>query len=279
MKIGFIGQGFVGKSTADDLQNRGYEVVRYSLEEEYKNNVEEISDCGIVFIGVPTPTTKEGFDDSIVKEVLALVSDGSIAVIKSTLIPGTTAKLQDLYKNKIVLFSPEFLSEKTAAYDAANPIMNILGLPVRSPDYFAAAEKVMDIMPTSKNNFIVSSQSAEILKYAHNLNGYMRVILSNLLFDVSEKTGADWDDVGKMMDSDVMMSPYYNYPVHKGGRGAGGNCFIKDMAAFRSMYEKVVPEDVLGLSVLKTLEDKNIDLLNKTGKDKHIVASVYNEKD
>lgn len=39
MLIGFIGQGFIGKNYADDFENRGYEVVRYALEEPYlKNN-------------------------------------------------------------------------------------------------------------------------------------------------------------------------------------------------------------------------------------------------
>lgn len=275
MKIGCIGQGFVGKNTADDLEGRGYEVVRYSLEPEYEKNAQKIGECDVVFIGVPTPTTPDGFDFTIVKQVLSLVADGSIAVIKSTLLPGTTIHLQDLYPNKVILFSPEFLSEKTAAYDAANPIMNIIGIQPFYSNHRESADKVMSLLPKSDKNFIVSSQSAEILKYAHNLNGYFRIILSNLLFEVSKKTSADWNDVSKMMDSDVMMSPYYNHPVHKGGRGAGGNCFIKDMAAFRHLYEELIVDDKIGLAVLKVLEEKNIELLKKSNKNLDLVDGVY----
>ena len=36
LAIGVIGQGYVGKNYADDLCDRGYEVVRYALEDEYK---------------------------------------------------------------------------------------------------------------------------------------------------------------------------------------------------------------------------------------------------
>ncbi len=278
MKIGCIGQGFVGKNIADNLEQRGYEVVRYALESEYKDNIKVISECGIVFIGVPTPSTPEGFDYSIVQEVLTLVSDGSIAVIKSTLLPGTTKKLQDLYPNKVVLFSPEFLCENTAAYDVAHPLMNVIGLPYDTAGHRKAAEAVKATFPKSEHNFVVSSQSAELFKYAHNLNGYFRVILANLLFEVGEKTEAKWADVKVMMDSDIMMSPYYNTPVHKGGRGAGGNCFVKDMAAFRYLYEGLVSEDTNGLSVLRALEKKNIELLNKTGKSQEIVKGVYGEE-
>lgn len=275
MKIGCVGQGFVGKNIADNLEQRGYEVVRYALEPEYKDNAVAISECSIVFIGVPTPSTPDGFDYSIVEGVLELVAEGSIAVIKSTLLPGTTKKLQDLFPNKIVLFSPEFLCENTAAYDVAHPIMNIVGVPYDTAGHLKAAESVKATFPFSEHNFIVSAQAAELFKYAHNLNGYFRVILSNLLYEVGEKTEANWADVKTMMDSDIMMSPYYNTPVHKGGRGAGGNCFVKDMAAFRHLYSEIISDDATGLAVLRSLEKKNLELLRSTGKSKEIVEGVY----
>ena len=41
-KIGFIGQGWIGKNYSDDFEKRGYEIVRYSLEEPYVKNKEKI---------------------------------------------------------------------------------------------------------------------------------------------------------------------------------------------------------------------------------------------
>lgn len=278
MKIGCIGQGFVGKNTADNFEQRGYEVVRYALETEYQDNAAKIAECDMVFIAVPTPTTPEGFDFSIVKEVLGLVADGAVAIIKSTILPGTTRVLQDVFPNKIILFSPEFLCEKTAAYDVAHPMMNVIGLSYDSAGHRKAAEGVMKVLPPAEHNFIVSAQAAELFKYAHNLNGYFRVILSNLLYEVAEKSAVDWGDVKTMMDSDIMMSPYYNSPIHKSGRGAGGHCFIKDMAAFRHLYEKLVPEDSLGVEVFKILEKKNVSLLKATKKDQELVEGVYGKE-
>ena len=46
---------------ADDFEARGYDIVRYALEEPYKANKDKIKECQIVFIAVPTPTTEEGF--------------------------------------------------------------------------------------------------------------------------------------------------------------------------------------------------------------------------
>lgn len=275
MKLGFIGQGFVGKNIADTFQKQGFGVVRYALESEYAHNKEQIADCDVVFIAVPTPTTPDGFDYSIITSVMSLVGDGKIAVIKSTLLPGTTRTIQDDNPDKVILFSPEFLCEATAAYDAAHPMFNIVGIPYDSAGHRKAAESVMRMLPQSDHNFIVRAQAAELFKYAHNIQGFMRVVLSNILFDTAEAVGADWADVKLIMDNDPMMSPYYNAPVHKGGRGAGGNCFIKDMAAFSQLFTSVRGDDVAGIAVLEAMEKKNLELLAKTNKSQSIVADVY----
>lgn len=275
MKIGCIGQGFVGKNIADNFAERDFDVVRYALEPEYADNKELIVTCDIVFIAVPTPSSPVGFDYSIVEDVLSLVGVGKIAVIKSTVLPGTTASIQEQHPDKIVLFSPEFLCEATAAYDVANPILNIIGYDKKSEGQIAAADAVLALLPPCEHTFLVSTESAELFKYAHNLNGYFRVILSNLLFEVGTSTDANWNEVSQMMDKDVMMSPYYNQPVHKGGRGAGGNCFIKDMAAFRFLYQSQISGDSAGINVLKALEDKNLELLKNSGKDEELIRGVY----
>src|SRR3989344_5672703 len=116
VKIGFIGHGVVGKNCADDFEARGHVVIRYAKEKPYHKNKNAIKDCDIVFIAVPTPTTPDGFDDSIVREALSLVGKGKIAVIKSTIVPGTTRSIQKENPDVFVMHSPEFLTESTAAY-------------------------------------------------------------------------------------------------------------------------------------------------------------------
>ena len=41
-KIGFIGQGYIGKNYANDFEKRGYNIVRYALEQPYITNNEKI---------------------------------------------------------------------------------------------------------------------------------------------------------------------------------------------------------------------------------------------
>ncbi len=275
MKIGFIGQGWIGKNYATDFENRGYKTVRYALEAEYVGNKEKIRDCDIVFIAVPTPTTPQGFDPSIVEESLTLVGQGKVAVLKSTILPGTTKRLQEGHPNITVVYAPEFLSEATAAEDAAHPFANIVGLAQESAAARAAAESVMGVLPSAPFTLICTSTEAEFIKYSHNLNGYFQVMLANVLYDASQMLGAKWDVVRTALDNDPYIANRYGNPIHKSGRGAGGGCFIKDFAAFHELYVKLCPDDVRGHAMLAALEAKNIDLLTSTSKDLHLLKGVY----
>lgn len=276
--IGFIGQGYVGKNYADDYEERGYEVVRYSLEPAYIKNKDRIGECDIVFIAVWTPTTPKGYDISIVESVLPLVKAGSIAVLKSTVTPGMTVKLQKKFKKITLLFSPEFLSVGTAAEDARHPFSNILGLPVEDSVHQKAAEKVLSTLPKSDYELICKSGEAEIIKYSHNISGYTQIITFNLLYEVSKKLGGNWDVVHKALLADPWIPNRYSQPVHKSGRGAGGGCFIKDFAAFRGVYEKIMPKETASIAALKGFEKKNIELLTSTKKDLELLAGVYGPK-
>jgi len=277
LQIGFIGQGWVGKSYADDFEQRGYPIIRYGLQDEFKANKDKIAACDIVLIAVPTPTTKAGFDDSALRAVLPLVGSGKIAVIKSTVIMGRTAELQAAFPDRIILHSPEFLSEKTAAYDAAHPDRNIIGIPVETPEYHEAARTLMSVLPKAPYELVCSSGEAELIKYAHNVNGYVQVVFSNLLYDLASASGMDWAVLMEAFGKDPMMSHTYLNPVHKSGRGAGGGCFIKDFEAFLVAFKKAVP-DAKSARVFEAIRDKNIDLLTSTGKNLDLLKQVYGDR-
>ncbi|MBI4093742.1 UDP-glucose/GDP-mannose dehydrogenase family protein [Candidatus Kaiserbacteria bacterium] len=275
--IGFVGQGYVGKNYADDFESRGYSVVRYSLEQPYIANRDLIKDCDVVFVAVPTPSTPKGFDGSIVEEALSLVGKGKIAVIKSTVVPGMTRQLQKKYPEKILLFCPEFLSVATAAYDVANPFLNVVGISSNSKKHKKAAQLILDILKKAPENLICSSEEAELVKYAHNISGYMQILTFNAVYDLAEHFGANWSAIQRAVEADPLICNRYANPVHKGGRGAGGFCFIKDMAAFARHYEKTVKEP-RGTAFLKAAQAKNIALLAASQKDLDLLHGVYGKK-
>ena len=274
--IGFIGQGYIGKNYADDFEGRGYSVVRYALEEPFSGNKETIGQCDIVFIAVPTPTTPAGFSAEVVQSAVGLVKSGGIAVIKSTILPGSTRHIQATYPEVIVLNSPEFLSESSAAHDAANPPQNIIGMPEDTEKYREAARLVLSVLPKAPSELICKSEESEMFKYVHNINGYFQIVMFNLLYDLSTGVGADWNVVKQAISADPFMRTIYTNPVHKTGRGAGGHCFIKDFAALKEVYKDTVP-DALGLDVFDALERKNNMLLLESKKDLNLLKEVYGQ--
>ena len=192
---GFIGQGWIGKNYADDFEHRGYDIVRYALEAPYNANKEKIAQCDIVLIAVPTPTTEKGFDDSIVRAVLPLVGTGKIAVIKSTLLPGTTEALQQAFPDRIILHSPEFLREAHAVEDAAHPDRNLIGIPKDTVEYRAAADAVLAVLPSAPFNKVMSAKAAELTKYAGNVFLSVKVVYANMLYDLATSMGLDYGEV------------------------------------------------------------------------------------
>ena len=273
--IGFIGQGYVGKNYGDDFERRGFRVVRYSLEKQYIHNKNKIKECDIVFVAVWTPTTPKGFDPSIVESVLHLIHPGTLVVLKSTIVPGTTIRLQKKFPKLTIMYSPEFLSVGTAADDARHPFSNIIGIPKNDARHRAAAKRVLSILPKAPFTSVVTSTEAEIIKYSHNMSGYTQIMIFNMLYEVATKLGGSWDVVHKALLADPYICNRYSQPLHKGGRGAGGGCFIKDFAAFRMLYKKALPQNKESLDALMALEKKNIQLLTSTYKDLELLSGVY----
>ncbi len=277
--IGFIGQGFIGKSYADDMERRGYVTVRYALEEPYRANKVRIKECDIVFIAVPTPTTLKGFDYSIVEGALRLVGAGKTAVIKSTILPGTTARLQKKFPRIVVMHSPEFLVLKQAAEDAARPLRNIIG--ITKPSHKARARAVMKVLPKAPFEAIMPVTEAELIKYAGNLFLYLKVLYANLMYEMAEALGGDYEHIRAAVAADPRIGPSHLEVIHdsghrgaKKGRGAGGVCFIKDVAALAAFYDEVVG-DKEGSALFRAAIEKNISLLVESRKDLDLLEGVH----
>jgi UDPglucose 6-dehydrogenase len=212
--IGFIGQGWIGKHYADDFENRAYSVVRYSLEKQYVENKDKIKDCQIVFIAVPTPTTRTGFSYEPVKNALSNLADGTTAVIKSTILPGVTMELQELFPNLYVMHSPEFLREETAAHDASFPDRNIIGIPKQTKEFINRAEQVLAVLPKANYQRIMPSLEAEMVKYVGNCFLYTKVLVMNVFHDMVVNKGADWETVREAMTKDSRIGESHTQPVH-----------------------------------------------------------------
>jgi len=233
MIIGIVGQGFVGNSVYQKFNNF-YKVLTYDLDEKKCNSsIKEIRQkCKIIFVCVPTPMDKTGkCDTSIVDNVISQFSDikGLIIVNKSTVIPGTTDKLNFKYKNLYIVFNPEFLTERNAFDDFNNQNRIILGGPR------PAISLVKNIYSKAFPNARViktGSKYAEMVKYFTNSFLATKVSFANEMYDLCSKLDLDYDKVVEYCQYDTRIgNSHLNVPGPDGDLGFGGHCFPKDLSA------------------------------------------------
>jgi hypothetical protein len=92
---------------------------------------------GPIFICVPTPMNADGGSNinivtkacKEIDEAAELLKKRATLIIKSTVPPGTTEKINEKLKNSVVVFNPEFLREATAIEDFKNQDRIIIGGP------------------------------------------------------------------------------------------------------------------------------------------------------
>ena len=258
--IGIIGQGFVGNAVYQKFKNY-YDVLTYDLDESKCNSSEqETLDNKIVFVCLPTPMKSDGrCDTSLVEYAIKRCSEFGIAktvVIKSTVSPGTTARLNSLYPNMSVVFNPEFLTERNAINDYENQTRIILGGP--RPGTTELKQVFSKVFP--KAHIIkTDSTHAEMVKYLTNTFLATKVSFANEIYQICEGLNIDYDKVIEYSTHDERLGDsHWNVPGHDGDFGFGGHCFPKDLSALINLADNLETTS----NVLNATRDTN-DLVRK----------------
>lgn len=237
MKVGIVGQGFVGSAIREGLKEF-HDVFTFDLAKE-KRNVETLEELvkssEIIFVCLPTPMRKSGECDirimkNAVLEIDAIAgseTERKTIVIKSTIPPGTTSSIEKECKNIDVTFSPEFLTEANSFEDFKNQTRIIIG--------GEGAKKVKQMFRKPFPDIpivITKSETAEMVKYFINCFLASKVIFANQMYDLCETSGIDYDKVCEyaLLDKRIGTS-HLAVPGPDGDRGFGGHCFPKDLSA------------------------------------------------
>ena len=253
--IGIIGQGFVGNAIYQKFKDY-YEINTYDLDSSKCNSSEqETLDNDIVFVCLPTPMNSDGSCNvSLVESAIKRCSEFGITktvVIKSTVSPGTTARINSLYPNMDIVFNPEFLTERNAVKDYENQSRIILGGPRPSTTKLKGIfSKVFPKAHIIKTD----STHAEMVKYLTNTFLSVKVSFANEIYQICEGLNVDYDKVIEYATHDERLGKsHWNVPGHDGDFGFGGHCFPKDLAALIHLAENL---DVID-NVLSAAEQTN----------------------
>ena len=240
MKIGIIGQGFVGNAVYQKFKEY-YEVLTFDLDETKCNSTfNEVVECDYVFTCLPTPMNSDGScNTTIVEGVIKQIDDiGKTKgiVVKSTIVPGTTQSWNEKYKTNIV-FNPEFLTERNAVKDYENQNRIILGGP--RPTTTQLKSMFSKVFP--KTHIIkTDSTHAEMVKYLTNTFLSVKVSFANEIYQLCNGLGIDYDKVVEYATYDKRLGEsHWSVPGHDEDFGFGGHCFPKDLSALIQLSQNM----------------------------------------
>ena len=205
-----------------------------------------IKKCDIIFVGVNTPTKMFGrgagrasdlqYWEATARNIAKWAENDKIVVEKSTLPVRTAAAMSAILNTHEqyrfeVLSNPEFLAEGTAIQDLMSPDRVLIGGD-RTPSGEAAVRAVVDIYAGEGDAWVPRERilttnvwSAELSKLAANAFLAQRVSSINAIAGLCEATGADVDEVARVIGADRRIGPKFL----KAGPGFGGSCFKKDV--------------------------------------------------
>lgn len=260
-KTGIAGVGLVGSALKNWFEKQDCELYLY---DKYKKigSIEELNKADFIYLCVSTPTTKEGCDTSALDDVISQLEGEKVVIIKSTVIPGTTDRIQLKYPQHTLLFSPEFLTVETADKDMENPDRNVIGYTDKSITY---AQEIIDQLPPAPINIITKAYVAEFVKYASNTYLAMKVAKNNELYDIFTKFGGtdeDFEQLAQGIGSDTRIGHSHLKIWHDECRGFGGYCLPKDLKAFLSFAKSLEVKTPIS-SAINRYNDKLLRSFNR----------------
>ena len=254
MKIGIIGQGYVGtalKVGFEDYYNvETYD--KYDLTKSTKSSIKRVVEfTDVIFVCVPTPMRKDGTCyTGIVEEVIREINetaDGHIVVIKSTIPPGTTDRINAEYTKSTVIFNPEFLTEANFIDDFKNQNRIILGGDRKGT---SKVRQLYSRLFPHATIVKTGAKHAEMVKYFTNCFLATKVSFANEMKHICDSIDLDYDKVVEYATYDERLGKsHWSVPGPDGDLGFGGHCLPKDLSAMVNGF------DTLGL--LEAVEQVN----------------------
>ena len=269
-RIGVVGNGFVGgavKFGFSPTVGCDAEVRVYDKDPNKSTHTleETVNESDFIFLSVPTPANKDGSINtdilsSAIKDIDDVSTRDNYIIIRSTVTPGTTRRLQQEYHQLNLLFNPEFLTERSANFDFINQSRFIIG----SGDSFSSASGAESFEELLKARFgeciaimHCTFETAEMIKYMSNCFFATKVSFMNEMYQISEKSNVNWQQAidGLVADGRIGHS-HFNVPGHDGKFGFGGSCFPKDIQALINFGET----NGVDMKVLKGVWEKNLEV-------------------
>ena len=269
-RIGIVGRGFVGSAVqfgfspnvGCDAEVRVYDV---DLNKSTHTLEETVNESDFIFLSVPTPSNRDGsINIDILDDALNNINEVSecrnVILVRSTVTPGTTQKLQMKYIDLNILFNPEYLTERSAKFDFINQSRFIIGsgdVTISKMYSENLADLFRDRFGESASILETNYETAEMIKYMNNCFFATKVSFMNEMYKVAEKSNVDWKQAVSGFVTDGRIGhTHLDVPGPDGKFGFGGSCFPKDVRAMIKYAEEIGVE----MNVLRGAWETNLQV-------------------
>lgn len=236
--VGIIGNGFVGEAQAFAFSASADVKIYDTNPSRATHSLNEVLDQEFIFVCLPTPMSLNGTQDlSFIENFFGSIfpNKETIFIIKSTVLPGTTKSIIERFGYNIV-FSPEFLTERSSKIDMLTQSRIILG---GREDLVLRVKKLFEERFSNKHIILTDSTTAEYVKYMNNCFLATKVSIMNEFKLLGDTIGVDWEKALYGFASDGRIGDsHLQVPGPDGLLGYGGTCFPKDVNALLKFAEK-----------------------------------------
>jgi UDPglucose 6-dehydrogenase len=224
MTIKIYGYGWVGKAMKTLFPG--------ALVHDPGQNMISNEKADIAFICVPTPLKDGKLDTSIVEEVIKN-SKEDLIILRSTIMPGTC----DKFKNKNIVFQPEYLGESInhpMTDQMSRPFIILGGKPENRRKAIELYQKVYNANILIRQ---VTNYEAEVIKLSENRAIAFKVAECQELYDACEKAGIDYYTIrDAVYGDDPRFNLWFTF-IYPDKRGFNSKCIPKDVYGWASWAE------------------------------------------
>lgn len=261
-KIGIIGWGVVGQAVGRGFETKKEnKVYWYDKYKKGPSSFQKVIDKSeFIFVCVPTPmfSDESGIDLSAIEEVVnkaapKISGSKKILILKSTVVPNTTARFKKKYPKVNFAMSPEFLTEANAQWDFLHTDRTVIGAFSQAVSA-RLSQLYQDLYGPGSKIFITDPTTAEMVKYTSNALLATKVIFANEMYELCNALEIKYEEVKKMVVSDRRIGKSHLDVTTV--RGFGGKCFPKDVVALLAFAKN----KKVDLSLLKAVWQKNLKI-------------------
>ncbi len=257
ISVSVVGSGVVGQATGRGFLSHGVDVTFIDINSDKIERLRseglkaltasEVQDTpltsDITVFTVPTPTERGKINLEYLYAAardfgrrLKMTDSYHVAVVRSTVVPGTTESLIEIIETESgkkvgedfgLGMNPEYLREKTAVEDFHNPWLIVIG------EYDKKSGEMMARMYQEFDCPIqhVSIKEAETQKYIHNLYNAVKITFFNEFRQICKKMNVEADAIFPLVAKSCEGMWNAEYGIKDFGP-FDGMCLPKDTQAF-----------------------------------------------